>query len=125
VAFYTGRTFRTVPTVSFIDALKHAFAVETEALTPTPAEQAVVDTLAREVVRRRLTTPALLFLELCRPLTYVTAQGLHFFQPLLTTVVDVEALDVFSRFAERRGSVDVIAAAIDRLDRAGSEAGRA
>ena len=42
-------------------------------------------------------------------MTYVTAQGLHFFQPLLTTVVDVEALDVFSRFAERRGSVDVMA----------------
>ena len=64
------------------------------------------------------------FLELCRPFNYVTAQGLHFFQPLLTTVVDASALEVFARFAERRGSVDVIAAAIDRLDRTGAEAGR-
>ena len=124
MAFYTGRTYRTAPTVSLTDALKHAFAVESTALTPTPAEQAVVDTLAREVVRRRLAMPALLFLELCRPFNYVTAQGLHFFQPILTTVVDADTFDVFTRFAERRGSVDVIAAAIERDERSGAEAKR-
>ena len=59
-----------------------------------------------------------------RPFNYVTAQGLHFFQPLLTTVVDASALEVFARFAERRGSVDVIAAAIERDERSGSEAER-
>jgi hypothetical protein len=98
--------------------LRHAFAVDpTGPATPTDAQREVIDRLCREVVRRRLTTPALLALEMSRPLTYVSAQVLHFFQPFLTVIADAAAYDAFTRFVEQRGSVDYLIERLDALER--------
>lgn len=63
--------------------LKHAFAIDGPEGEPTGEETALVDRLCREVVRRRLTVPAMVFLEVSRPLNTLGAQALHFFTPLL------------------------------------------
>lgn len=102
---------------TFWDGLKHAFAVERpEALDPTPAQIALVDRLCREVVRRRLTTPALVTLEMSRPLNFVTAQAIHFFDPILQTFGNVHAAREFAMFLEQRGSIDYLAKRIAELD---------
>src|SRR5262245_35805290 len=75
------------------DWLKHAFAIEPPgAVQPTEAQAALIDRLCRMVVERKLTTPALLFLEGVRPLGYVTSQTLQFFGPLISALGDARAL---------------------------------
>lgn len=91
------------------DRWRHAFAVDDpDAFEPTEREREVATRVCREVVRRRMTTPALMFLEMSRPLNYVGAQVLHFFRPFGGVLVDPGAWDDFAAFVERRGSIEFL-----------------
>jgi hypothetical protein len=94
--------------------LKHAFAVDSGPIDPTPEQIEMVDRLAREVVRRGMMIPALAFLEMTQPLNFVAAQALHFFQPLLSAVFDVRKQQQFAEFLEHRGAIDFICRTIER-----------
>ncbi len=63
--------------------LQHAFDTSGPDEPPTPAQRELVEKLCREVVRRRLALPALVFLEMSRPLNTLSAQALHFLAPML------------------------------------------
>jgi hypothetical protein len=76
----------------------------------------LIDRVCGEVVRRRLSAPALLVLEMSRPLNYLSAQVLHFFHPFLTVLVDAAGYEQFTRFLERRGSMDYLAGRIEALE---------
>ena len=83
--------------------LKHAFAVDPPGpAEPTEVQRQIADRLCRLIVRRRLTAPALLYLEVARPLNYVGAQMLHFFRPILTALFDARGCEEFASFLERR-----------------------
>ena len=97
--------------------LKHAFAVD----PPGPAEpndiqRAIVDRLCKEVVRRHLGTPATLILEMGRPLNYVSAQFLHFWQPIVSAVTNAAEYEQFSLFLEQRGSIDYISLRLTAME---------
>jgi hypothetical protein len=97
--------------------LSHAFAVD----PPGPAEpdepqRAVVERLCREVVRRRLTTPAIAFLHMSQPLNFIASQALHFFMPILSSVADTQGVQHFAGFLEQRGSVEYICQRLEALE---------
>lgn len=92
----------------------NAFAVEKPgAIDPTSAQREIVDRLCKEVVRRGLTTPALMALEMSRPLNVLGASALHILQPIITTVADGESARQFAAFLEHRGSIDFLCARIE------------
>lgn len=110
-----------VMTMSFarhnlLKLLQHAFAVDTALPAPAPAQTRLVDRLAREVVRRHLTTPALAFLEMSRPLNFLGAQAMHFFTPMAAALFDGDSYQTFAQFLERRDAIDLIAARIEQLE---------
>lgn len=110
--------------MGFLEAVRHAFAVEKSGpLEPTEAQQRLIDALCRQIVERQLTTPALLFLESVRPLNFITAQSLQFFAPLLSTVGGKRACEDLATFLEHRGAIDSLCRRIKDLDRAGTTAG--
>ena len=97
--------------------LKHAFAVD----QPGPAEpsedqRALVDDLCREIVRRGMTAPALIFLEMSRPLNYIGAQALHFFAPMISAVTKSDGHRKLAVYLERRGSIDFLCRRIEELE---------
>ena len=97
--------------------LKHAFAVESaDRAEPTEREQQAADRVCREVVRRRLATPATLFLETFRPMNYLGSQAMHFFTPLVSALLDKEGYEAFADFLERRDSVDRLCRRIAKLE---------
>lgn len=100
-----------------LDWLRHAFAVDPPgAAEPTPRQAEVIDRLCREVVRRRMTTPALMLLEMSRPANFVMAQAIHFFDPIVGAVTDADGHREFARFLEHRGSVEHLARRIEELE---------
>ncbi len=104
--------------------LAHAFAVEKPGpAKPTPAESEVVDRVLREVVRRHMTTPAAIFLESVRPMTYLGSQAMHFFGPFMSVLVEPHAYRAFSDFLEKRGAVDYLVARMEELQRPPDERG--
>ena len=100
--------------------LKNAFAVDPSGpVEPTAPQRIVVDRVCAEITRRRLTSPALLFLETCRPLNYVGAQAMQFFQPIVSLAIGSrEGYRHFAEFLEQRGSVDYLC---QRLEEAETE----
>ncbi len=102
------------------DWLKHAFAVDPPgAAEPTEAQKPVVEWACREIARRRLTTPGLLFLEMSRPLNYVAAQTMHFFQPAFWALLRRQSYENylhFSEFLEKRGAMDYLIQRIEQIE---------
>ena len=98
------------------DWLRHAFAVDDGPLEPTPPQQAIAERLCREVVRRHLTTPALAFLEMSRPMNFLGAQAIHFFSPLLSALSDAQGHRHFAEFLEHRGSIEYLCRKIEELE---------
>lgn len=97
------------------ERLKHAFAAETHPEPPTAEQMQLVDRVAKEVVRRRLTVPAMAFLEMSRPLNYLSAQLMHFFSPVLTAILNQRDYENFANFLERRDSIELLSTRIEEL----------
>ena len=97
--------------------IRHAFAVDSaRCVFPTEPQRMVVDLFCREIVRRHLGTPALLFLETFRPLNYLGSQAMHFFQPIVSAVWKGEGYRHLADFLERRGSVDYLCRRIEEME---------
>ena len=102
-----------------LEWLKHAFATDPPGpARPTEVQQRIVDRICHEIVGRRLTMPAQMALEMGRPLNYMSAQLLHFFQPFATVLTDAGAYEEFTTFLEQRGAVDYISARLDEIESA-------
>lgn len=102
-----------------IEWLKHAFAVEPPGpAEPTQVQRPVVEKVCVEIVHRHLSTPALAFLEMSRPLNYIGSQALHFFSPLIDAVTDAQGHRRFAEFLEHRGSIDYLCRRIESLEAA-------
>ena len=91
--------------------LAHAFAVD-PGVQFTDDDDALVERVARFVVDRRLTAPALLALETGRPLTFLGSQVAAFFGPVLSLAFPQQDYKRFVRLMERRGCVDLFIEAI-------------
>jgi hypothetical protein len=100
--------------------LKHAFGIDPPGpARPDEAQALIVERVCREIVRRRLTTPAMMALEMGRPLNHLSAQVLTFFKPFVAIVGNSAAYDHFTAFLEQRGSVDYISARLEHLEAEG------
>ena len=110
--------------------LQHAFDTSGPDEPPTPAQLELVETLCHEIVRRRLALPALVFLEMSRPLNTLSAQALHFLAPMLsmfsgpktetpadTTPNPPAAHELLAQFLERRDSVGFLCDRIEAMEK--------
>ncbi len=97
--------------------LKHAFATDPPGpAKPDETQRALLEKLCREVVRRRLTTPVLLMLESSRPLNYVSAQLLHYLQPIVSILADTANYQKLTAFLEQRGSIDYVYQRLEAIE---------
>ena len=100
-----------------LDWLRHAFAVEKPGpAEPTPEQKEVVETVCRQIVKRHLSTPSLVFLEMARPLNYIGSQTMHFFAPFVSALTDSQGHRHFALFLAQRGSIDYICLRIEALE---------
>lgn len=90
----------------FIQKLRHAFTIEEDKFTEE--ELQMLDSIAKEVVRRRLETPAILFLESVRPLNFLGNQLMVFFEPVVSVVVPTHKYNQLARILERRSSINIL-----------------
>jgi hypothetical protein len=99
---------------------RHAFALDPPGSSnaqfePTEEERALVDRFCRILVRRRMTLPAVTFLEMSRPLNRIAAQALYFFQPVASLALTGDDYNRFARFLEKSGSIDYLCRRIEDL----------
>lgn len=77
------------------------------------ADRALFAKLGAWLAERRLETPAILFLESVRPLSFVGAQGLYFLEPFARAIFDVTEYQRLARLLERRENLEVLVRAVE------------
>ena len=92
---------------------RHAFAVDPPGpAEPTPEQQFAVDWLCTQVVKRHLTTPGVLGLEMFRPLNYFGANLVgHVFAPAIWAIFRESTYENYKHFVgflEHRGSMEYL-----------------
>ena len=90
------------------ETLSHAFAVKDPNHAWSEEDLALVDRVAREVAKRRMQAPAILFLETMRPLNFVGSQVLAFLQPIAGAVLQNIQWERLGAILEQRESVDLL-----------------
>lgn len=95
------------------------------AVNPEPADaeedadaeqrDAVIERIAREVVGRRMETPAILFLEMHKPLSFVASQGVLVGAPVFAPFFGIKNVEVASRLMANRGNVELLIRRIEEL----------
>lgn len=98
--------------------LKHAFSTGPAQAELTVQQKDVVDRVCHAVVARKMTTPALAFLEMSRPLNYISSQAIHFFTPLLSAIADTKGVECFATVLERRDAVEILCTRIEEIEKA-------
>ncbi|MCE1245008.1 MAG: hypothetical protein LWY06_00020 [Firmicutes bacterium] len=72
--------------------------------------------LAREIVDRHLTAPAIVLLESSKPLSFIGNQTMVFFQPIINLFIMVKDYDKYSVLLEDRENVEKLICAIERYE---------
>ncbi|MCE9582135.1 MAG: hypothetical protein K8T20_06410 [Planctomycetes bacterium] len=98
------------------DWFRHAFALDGVAEPLSEADALLLDKVAQGVVLRRMTAPALLFLESVKPLSFIGSQTLVFFGPLLEMVLKREEIERGTKLLERRDVLETMALRIETLE---------
>ncbi|HRU22709.1 MAG TPA: hypothetical protein P5569_02070 [Candidatus Latescibacteria bacterium] len=102
------------------ESVRYALAMPPP-LELAPADREVLAKLATMLVRRRLGSPALMVLEMSRPINFVASQFLVFMKPFATALLNPTEYERFVRILEHREGIDALVEAITN----GSENGAA
>lgn len=79
-------------------------------------QRELIERLAAKIVERRLTAPAVLFLESAKPLSFLGNQALIFFQPIVQTVFNFRVYDEITDLLEDRENVEHLLKKIEELE---------
>ena len=71
--------------------------------------------MAEEVVARRLTTPSIFFLEMMKPLNFVSSQAMIFFGPIISAFVKTDGYYRAAELFEEHSSVEFLICELERL----------
>lgn len=111
--------------------LRNAFAVDEPAeFEPTDEQKAMVDEVCRWMVRRGLTTAALIGIEMHRPTNYLVANIMHFFRPTVSACLpllhllplarralpDMARYRAFADMLEHRGAADYLTRRLEQIE---------
>lgn len=76
----------------------------------------IIDKLAKGIVRRRLTAPAIMFLESIKPINYIGSQLLIFLEPVVLAIFPISQYREVAIILEERDSIEHIIKAIEQFD---------
>ena len=77
-------------------------------------DQALFDKLADFVIRRKMTAPAILFLESTKPLNFIGSQFLVVMGPLIKVFFNIAEYDRIVELMEKRENVERLICSIEK-----------
>lgn len=85
--------------------------------SPLPEEeQAVIEKLARKTVEKRMSVPAIMFLESVKPLNFIGAQTMVFFEPVIQAVFNFRDYNTLREALEKRETIEILIQRIEAHD---------
>lgn len=84
-------------------------------VTPERARELTAK-IAHQIVKRKLSVPAIMFFESVKPLSFVGSQALIFFQPMVQAFLNRREYDEFAVMMEDRENVELLLQEIERQE---------
>jgi hypothetical protein len=81
-----------------------------------PSDYELLLGLARKIVRRRLTVPAIFFLETAKPLNYIGAQAMVFFGPFVQILFESPNYYRYTELLEERTTLELLLRMVEELE---------
>lgn len=107
----------------FTDFFKNAFGTETgepalysEEDIPPERKAELIEKFAREIVARRLSVPAILFLETVKPLSFLGSQAMVFLEPIIQSVFAFKSYREIYLLLERRENLELLLQEIEKKE---------
>lgn len=107
----------------FSDFFKHAFATgpEEPALyseedIPPQRKSELIEKFAQEIVARRLSVPAIFFLETVKPLSFLGSQAMVFFEPIIQSIFAFKSYKEIYLLLEKRKNVEILIQEIEKRE---------
>ena len=72
--------------------------------------------IAHQVVKRKLSVPAIMFLESVKPLSFIGSQALIFLQPMVQAFLNRKEYDEFAVMMEDRENVELLLQEIEKQE---------
>ncbi|MHB0913371.1 MAG: hypothetical protein ACYC2Y_07990 [Armatimonadota bacterium] len=85
-----------------------------EPLSPEERDE-LVDELARKIVNRRMETPAVLFLEMNKPLAFLAGQSIFVASPLLSPLFGPQGVRKYAQLFSEENSIERLIRRIEEL----------
>lgn len=82
----------------------------------------VIDSIAKKVVGRHLQTPAVLFLDMHKPLSFIASQSMLVGMPLLGMLFGAQQMADLSKFLAERENIEALIARIEDMSAAQDDA---
>ncbi len=101
--------------------LANAFSMDAYQEPLTERELAMLERVARTIVVRGMTVPALLFLEMGKPLNYIGSQTLAFFEPIVRSLFSTTEYAEMRRILERRHAIETLMRLVEEADALGRD----
>jgi hypothetical protein len=93
---------------------------------PPPERQAeLLRKIANQIVKRKLTTPAIMFFESVKPLSFIGSQGMVFLQPFVQAFLNRREYDEITLMMEERENVEKLLCEIEKQEAEWQERERA
>jgi hypothetical protein len=83
---------------------------------PQHEQRELLEKVAIQVVKRRLTAPAILFLEMCKPLNFLGSQALIALNPFVQSIFNTTEFQKFALVIEKDANVELLIRLIEDLD---------
>ena len=83
---------------------------------PQDEQRELLEKIARQVVKRRLTAPAILFLEMCKPLNFLGSQVLIALNPFVQAVFNTAEYQKFALIIEKDANVELLIRLMEEFD---------
>ncbi len=81
-----------------------------------PEEDAVLEKVAKKVVEWQMAVPAIMFLESVKPLNFIGAQAMVFFEPIIQSIFSIKDYNTFRIALERRENIENLLQKIEAQD---------
>lgn len=85
-----------------------------DALTDEERDR-IIESVAQGVVRHRMETAAILFLEMHKPVSFMASQGLVVLSPFTAPFIGMENVQLASKLIEKRENVELLIRRIEEL----------
>lgn len=86
---------------------------------PDEEQQAILEKVAKGIVKRQLTAPVIFFLEICKPLNFIGSQLLYAVNPFVQAILGSYNYKKFALIIERDDNFEMLISLIEKYNKEG------